>query len=443
MFHYGVVKMAVDRNHLLLVAEPNSYRIAAYLGAASRMGLKVLIASHGHYSLISEVHDGLHVELADHESALNTILQQARFTPFIGVLGTDDSTVELAAKVAQELGLPYNPPFAARLTRRKDLAREHLSNFGCAVPPHRLINLDQPLESQIAGISFPCVVKPVALSASRGVIRANHRNQLICASRRIEQMLVNERDEFEKRHLLVESYIDGVEVAYEGFLHNGELTTLVIFDKPDPLTGPYFEETIYVTPSGLSGKLKSLVRKQVAMACQAYGLTTGPVHAELRINDSGAWILEVAARTIGGDCARSLDDGSAFNLEALVISLAIGQNYDLTPSDGARGVMMIPVQKRGILRRVDGLSEARQVENIETIDILIRSGNELVPLPEGNQYPGFIFARADTADDVVAALREAHDKLDFVVAPVFNTMLGTMPEENFGNKPGTIPGQQR
>ncbi len=417
--------MAPDNAPLLLIAEPNSYRIAAYLASAAQMGLEVLIASDGYYSLISEVHDGLHVNLEDKISALKTILEQARVTPFIGVLGVDDSTVELASMVARELGLPHNAPFAAQLTRRKDLARAHLAAYGCAVPSHWLVNLDLPLEQQVASITFPCVLKPVALSASRGVIRANNQQEFFSACKRIERILSDERDEFEKTHLLVEAYINGPEVAYEGFLRNGELTTLVIFDKPDPLTGPFFEETIYVTPSGLSLEMQSAVKKQVARACKAYGLTTGPVHAELRIDDVDAWILEIAARTLGGDCARSLDNGSEFNLEALVISLATGQSYELIPPREARGVMMIPVRKRGVLLRIEGLEKAKRVRFIEAINIHIRAGNELIPLPEGNQYPGFIFARADTAAEVVAALRAAYERLEFVVAPVFNTRLGS------------------
>ena len=198
----------------------------------------------------------------------------------------------------------------------------------------------------------------------------------------------------------------------------------VCLKQPD-LTGPYFEETIYVTPSELGADMLAQIKKQVALACKAYGLTTGPVHAELRINDEAAWILEVAGRTVGGDCARSLDDGSRFNLETLVISLATGKHYAVSPPEEARGVMMIPVQKRGILLRIEGLAEARQVRHVTNINIHIHAGNELIPLPEGNQYPGFIFARADTADEVVAALRKAYELLEFVVAPVFNTRIGT------------------
>jgi len=406
--------------HFLLIAQPESYRIAPFLSAAARMGLEVLIASRGEHSLISEVHAGLHIDPADPDSALQRILEQARHTPFAGVLGSDDSTVELAARVAHSLGLPHNPPHAARLSRRKDLARAHLLEAGCPVPDHRLIDLRQPLAPQCIGLHWPCVIKPLHLSASRGVIRANDADEFGTACRRTAAIVSGYGDSFEQNHVLVEDYIDGVEVAYEGYLHNGELHSLVLFDKPDPLQGPCFEETIYVTPSRLDPATRILIEQRVAQACNAYGLCTGPVHAELRVDTRDAWILEVASRTIGGDCARSLDDGSAFNLEELAISLAIGKALSISPPQEARGVMMIPIKQGGILRRVEGIKAAERIPHIEKVDIIIREGNQLIPLPEGNQYPGYIFARADTSEAVVEALHKAHAELNFVVAPVFS-----------------------
>jgi biotin carboxylase len=385
------------------------------------MGLEVLIASRGEYSLVTEVHNGLHVDLDDLNTSLENILAEASKRPFVGVLGSDDSTVELAAYVAEKLNLPHNPPQAARLTRRKDLARAHLALASCPVPIHCLIDISKPLQKQMAGLPWPCVIKPLNLSASRGVIRVNNADEFVIACKRIKKILIDVNDEFEKNNILIEDYIDGVEVAYEGYLHKGELNTLVIFDKPDPLQGPYFEETIYVTPSQLDEATQIKIKQRVAQACKAYGLTTGPVHAELRIDHRDAWILEVASRTIGGDCARSLDNGSEFNLEELTLSLATNKPIDVEAPKEARGVMMIPIKQGGILRRVEGVPAAKKVRCVEKVDIIIRQGNELIPLPEGNQYPGYIFARAETADEVVNALRESYEKLSFVVAPVFKT----------------------
>jgi biotin carboxylase len=383
------------------------------------MGLETLVASHGEHSLISELHHGLHVDLDDLDSSLAEILSEARKAPFTGILGSDDSTVELAARAAQKLGLPHNPPESARISRRKDLARAQLARAGCPVPHHCLIDLGRDLSKQMAGLPWPCVIKPLHLSASRGVIRADNRKEFVSACERIGKIILRSGDEFESSRLLVEEYIDGVEVAYEGYLHNGELTTLALFDKPDPLQGPYFEETIYVTPSELDEATQALIKQRVAQACEAYGLSTGSVHAELRIDSNDAWLLEVASRTIGGDCARTLDQGTGFSLEELTISLATGTPLRTDPPDGARGVMMIPIERAGILRRVEGVTAAQKVANIEKVDIIIRDGNELVPLPEGNQYPGYIFARGRTSGEVVEALRQAHAHLKFVVAPIF------------------------
>ena len=383
------------------------------------MGLEVLVASRGEYSLISELHDGLHIDFDDVDTSLANILREAQKAPFTGILGSDDSTVELAASAAERLGLPHNPPEAARLSRRKDLARAQLARAGCPVPVHCLIDLDRCLQKQMAGLPWPCVIKPLHLSASRGVIRADKPAEFITACERIKNIISDSGDEFERTHLLVEDYIDGVEVAYEGYLHNGVLTTLALFDKPAPLQGPYFEETIYVTPSQLDKATQAGIKRRVAQACAAYELSTGPVHAELRINAQDAWPLEVASRTIGGDCARTLDQGTDFNLEELTISLATGKPVNTQPPEEARGVMMIPIKNAGILRRVEGVSAARKVANIEKVDIIIHDGNELIPLPEGNQYPGYIFARGNTSGDVIRALRDAHAHLNFVVAPVF------------------------
>ena len=407
------------RKRLLLITQPDSYRIAPYLNAARELGIEVMIASRGKYSLVSEVHQGLHIDLDDIENACAQILKSAQKDPFCGILGCDDSTVELAAKVANKLGLPHNPPYSARLTCRKDLARTHLAKADCPVPDHFLVNLKKPLLQQVHKCPWPCVIKPLNMSASRGVIRANNTEEFIAACERIKAIIASANTDFEKTHALVEHYIDGVEIAFEGYLHNGELTTLAIFDKPDPLVGPYFEETIYVTPSILDSATQKLITQRVAQAAKAFGLSTGPIHAELRIDKEDAWILEVACRSIGGDCARTLDNGQDFNLEQLIISLAIGIPVDPVLADETRGVMMIPIPKAGILKRVEGLSVARQVSNVEKVDIIAREGHELIPLPEGNQYPGYIFAKGTSSLEVVNALKTAHDELNFIISPAF------------------------
>lgn len=404
---------------LLLISHHNSYRIAPYIKAARNLGLEVTIASQGKHSLVTEVASGIHIDFNDANSALNEILKEHRSKPFAGILGSDDQTVELAAHVAKALNLPHNPPAAALCSHRKDLARAQLALAHCPVPMHCLLDLTSAIKKQMAGLPWPCVLKPLNMSASRGVIRTNNEDEFIAACERLRPILATTQGEFEQTHVLIEEYIDGIEIAYEGFLQNGQLETITIFDKPDPLVGPYFEETIYVTPSTLSNELQRSIKEVIQEACKAYGLVTGAIHAECRIDsENKIWILEIASRTIGGDCARMLDNEN-FGIEELAISLAISRPVEVVMPEQARGVMMIPIRQKGLLKRVEGLLEANKVKHIDKIDIIINEGHELIPLPEGNQYLGYIFASADTAEQVTAAIREAYAQLKFVTAPVF------------------------
>jgi biotin carboxylase len=404
---------------LLLIAPPNSYRTVPFLEAARRQGISVLVASEGRFSLVSEIADGLHINLED-PAALERLLAADVEHPFTGVVATDDASVELASRIAEALNLPHNPPQAARFTRRKDLSRQALASGGVPVPEFRIIDLQQPIASQLVGLEYPCVIKPLSLSASRGVIRVDDARALRTACARIERILAGDmtRDGFAATHVLIESFVSGPEVALEGLLRGGQLSVLAIFDKPDPLEGPFFEETYYISPSRHDENLKTRIIRRVEEACQALGLREGPVHAEVRISHGDGVILEVAARTIGGDCARLLRFGTGQALEDLVISHAVGQPLPVIPQEGGAGVLMIPIPEAGILRRIEGISEARAVPWIDDILIGIREGYELVPLPEGAAYLGFIFAHAPTPAAAEAALRESHAKLKIVVAPV-------------------------
>lgn len=404
---------------LLLISHHNSYRIAPYIKAALNLGIEVTIASQGKHSLVSEVAQGIHIDFGDLDASIALILKEDRIRPFSGILGSDDQTVELAAHVAQALNLPHNPPDAAQCSHRKDLARAQLALAGCPIPLHCLVDLNLPLANQMQGLPWPCVLKPLNMSASRGVIRADNEAEFITACERLRPILATVDDVFEQNHVLIEDYIDGIEIAYEGFLQKGKLNTITVFDKPDPLVGPYFEETIYVTPTALGTELQASIKAVIQKACVAYGLRTGAIHAECRIDkNNNIWILEIASRTIGGDCARMLDNDN-FGIEELAISLAIDQPIEASLPKQARGVMMIPVRDKGLLKRVEGLLQARQTPNIDKIDIVIREGHELTPLPEGNQYLGYIFASAESAEAVTAAIRDAYAQLKFVVAPIF------------------------
>ena len=410
---------AVAKPRVLLVAPRDSYRTAPYIAAAHKQGVDLLIASEGKYALSGLDVPGVQVNLHDTPASLQAILTAVQAQPFAGVIGTDDASTELAVQASMRLLLPHNPLLSVRLARRKDLARSHLARAGVPVPRHWKIDLTGLLAPQLTDVTFPCVVKPVALSASRGVIRANDRAQLEKAIGRIVSMLADVQEREERETLLIEEFISGAEVAVEGLLRDGRLEILAIFDKPDPLDGPYFEETYYTTPSRHAPDIQAQISACVADACVAYGLSEGPIHAECRINHAGVWILEVAARTIGGLCGRLLRFGTGYGLEELVLLHVLGKRPDTRRETGGAGVLMIPIPQAGILRRVEGVLAAQRVPYIEEVVIDVREGYELVPLPEGASYLGFIFARAPSPAEAEAALREAHACLRVVVAPLW------------------------
>ena len=303
-------------------------------------------------------------------------------------------------------------------SRDKARTRELLAAAGLNTPRFRTWPADADPE-EVPSPTFPVVVKPVDLSGSRGVIRADDPDELAGAFARVAA-IVRSPDVCppgeETQWIIVEDFIPGVEVAVEGLVRGGNLEVLAIFDKPDPLVGPYFEETLYVTPSRLPAETQSLVQATAAAATRAIGLTEGPVHAEIRLNERGAWVLEVAARSIGGLCARTLHFGAGVALEELIIRHAAGLPLpSLEREHAAAGVMMLPIPRAGTLREVNGRAEAIAVPGIEGLVITIPPGGRVVPLPEGDRYLGFMFARAETPAEAEAALREAHRRLEIVI----------------------------
>lgn len=332
-------------------------------------------------------------------------------------LGVDDDTAIVAAAINTSLGHPTNPVEAVEWARDKHLQRVACAAAAVPIPRFTLHTLGAELDS--SELPFPCVVKPVRLAASRGVIRADDPNALQAALARVSRILEGadpRKPRDDQWHVLIEEFIPGVEVAVEGLLIKGRFELLAVFDKPDPLDGPFFEETIYVTPSRLPARTLDSVCSVAAAAVEAIGLRDGPVHAELRHNERGAWLIEIAARPIGGRCSAALRFGDGVSLEEVICRHALGMAVPSLAREGrASGVMMIPVPGAGTLREVRGVAAARAVPQIEGIDITAHPGERLVPWPEGSRYPGFIFARGETPAGVEAALRSAHARLTFVL----------------------------
>ena len=369
-------------------------------------------------------HVTLPLDFANPDAAASSLVSYAAENAVHAILSVDDSATLLAAKASSLLGLPHNDPDSALAARDKFVMRNALAAGGAPVPEYRVYSLDSDATEIAKSWTYPCVVKPTRLNGSRGVVRANDASELSTAFNRGRDMLLIEGYLPSDEAILVETYLPGVEVALEGLLTGGELHVLALFDKPDPLIGPYFEETIYVTPSRLSVETQRAIAETTAISAAALGLREGPVHAELRINEDGVWPIELAGRSIGGLCSTILEFGAGMSLEELILRQAVGLDLpSVERRDGAVGVMMIPIPKRGLLRCVDGQDKALQVPGITGLEITARLNYQIEPLPEGSAYLGFIFASAESPAEVEAALREAHDRLQIRIDTVIPLML--------------------
>jgi biotin carboxylase len=411
---------------LLLLSTTTGYQLRSFNDAAERAGVELLFATDRCHMLDDPWQDrAIAVRFHEEDSSLAAVVEHANARPIDGVIAVGDRPVVLAARVAAALGLPGNSVEAAAASANKFETRTRLSAAGLPVPWFTRVPLSRAraVNAAAARIRFPCVVKPLGLSGSRGVIRADSDDQLASAVDRVSRLL--ERPEVRalrsglEEDILIEGFVEGREFAVEGVLTGGRLRVFAVFDKPDPLDGPFFEETIYITPSELPPNVQREIASEVQRAARALGLTHGPVHAECRVGHAGVVILEVAARPIGGLCSRVLRFApDAAPLEEVLVRHALGEDVSVyTRETPASGVMMIPIPKRGIFRRVDGEAAARGIELVEDVRITAKPDQLMEPLPEGASYLGFIFARGGEPSRVVGALREAHRRLRFTIDP--------------------------
>src|SRR5437867_6714490 len=410
---------------LLLLLPTVTYRTVAFVEAARRLGADLTVASERPSTFERANPTGLvTLDFADPTHAAAQAREFARAHPVHGVVAVDDDTAVVAAAIAEALALCGNPVAAAVAARDKHQQRQLLAGRGVAVPRFELLATQADPESVAPAAPYPCVLKPLRLSASRGVIRADTQAEFVAAFERIKRILEQAGC---ARSILVEEFVPGREVAVEGLVTQGALRVLAIFDKPVPLDGPFFEETIYVTPSRLARAAQQEIAACAQAAVGALGLRDGPVHAEVRHNDRGAWLIELAARPIGGRCSGALrfatgetgkGKGETLSLEEIIVRHALDMELPAVErEEQATGVMMIPVSAAGVLREVRGVDAARAVPLVEEVVITMHSGQPLVPWPEGSRYPGFIFARAGTSEAVEAALRAAHARLEFLTEP--------------------------
>jgi biotin carboxylase len=401
---------------VILLSKVSTYRARPFVAAAKRLGIEIVYGVDMDPTLADYWQVPLRVQFDNLAESIKNIMAFHREKPVQAVISLDDSASLIAAQASEALGLPHNSPRAALAARNKHEMRKLLVDGGVPCPQFSLHKLTEDPETIATQIAYPVVIKPLLLSGSRGVIRINNPAEFAVAFQRVKRMLGTGSEEMGGNQVLVETYLPGEEVALEGLMEHGQLTVLALFDKPDPLDGPFFEETIYVTPSRLPQAVQQSITACTAQAVAALGLFHGPIHAELRINNQGPWILEVAGRSIGGLCSETLQFGSDMSLEELILRQAVGLEIDtLIRSEQAKGVMMIPIPEAGLLKSYSGVEAAEQVALIDRVEITAELNYPLVPLPEGDSYLGFIFATGPTPAEVEAALRQAHQVLHFEV----------------------------
>jgi biotin carboxylase len=405
------------RNPLIVLVVPaGSYRATDFVSAARALRVDLVVASDGEVPMGDIGRSrSLVIDLKRPEWSASKI---ANLKPWPNaVIAADDSGVIIAALASAILGTPANPAVAVAATRDKAQMRRMLSGADVPQPGFRLAGRGDV--ARLSGdLGFPCVVKPRGLSASRGVIRIDTEQDAATVEERVRR-IVGDAGGDPEGELLVERFIPGPEVAVEGMIVGGELTVLALLDKPDPLDGPYFEETMFVTPSRHSSHVQDEIVDVVGAATGALGLMSGPVHAEVRVGPSGVVLIEIAARPIGGLCGRALTFGLlGESLESVIIRSALGlPGSGLDSASSATGVLMIPIPEAGTLVTIDGVEAALAVEGVTEFDQTIAQGKAVQPLPEGSRYLGFIFAVGSSPDAVERSLRTAHGELIIVIEP--------------------------
>jgi biotin carboxylase len=417
-------------SRLLLFAAKLGYQTRSFEAAARKLGVELIFVTDRCHQLDDPWGDrAIPVHFESPDAAAYEVMRFVRDTnqSIDGILALGDRPAVVAAFVARGLGLFYNHPAAVEACRSKLRMREIFRHAGLHVPWFRAVPIHPTPEPALLDVSYPCVLKPLSLSASQGVIRADSREEFLAAAARIRRLLespeIQSTREPNLAQMLIEGYIPGQEVAVEGLLTEGQLRILAIFDKPDLLEGPYFEETIYVTPSRLPASVQRDIEHTAAAAARALGLSHGPIHAEFRINDQGVWPLEIAPRPIGGLCARALSvapDSSTelISLEELLLRHALSLPFSDWPREQiASGVLMIPVPKSGILEKVAGEAAALAVPGITSLEITARLHDYIAAWPEGSSYLGFLFAKGNSPAEVESAIRAAHAKLQFHLTP--------------------------
>lgn len=405
--------------NILLLVPTETYRAEAFITGAAALGVSLTIASERRQAMAASMgRRTLVVSMQNPEVGLKQIEQAADNMQFDAIISVDDGGLATAALASKKLGLKYISTNSAQMSNNKIAMRKRLEQTEISKPWFLVHKPTNKISITTGAIpSFPIIVKPASLSGSIGVMRIDAPEDVESALALCESIQMDHGCGGDTQ-TLIEQYISGVECAVEAMVFNDQLKILAIFDKPRPLEGPYFAETIYVAPSERDREIQNKLQSTLEEARKALEIKTGPIHAEFRItSDREVYLIELAARSIGGMCSNAIPLSGGRSLEELIIAEALGMEIpEFAIENQASGVFMMPVPAKGVLRSISGVEEAKSTRWITNVTLSMMINSEVSPIPYDARYVGFIFAKAPTSRAVVEALEEAFKKIEIEIS---------------------------
>ncbi len=367
---------------LLLVIPENSYKSNDFVVAAEKLGIDFLIITDSE-QVSSKFSDTVIINKFDAELNKNNLKKLKDVTH---VLPVDHSALKFSGYLVDLLEVKGNKLESINLSMNKYESRKIFNSLLDIKVNNEIIkNIDDV--NTFINKNGTSVLKPIYGTASKSVLKINNVEK---NKEQIEKLM---QDCFDQ-DLVIEEYIDGKEYALEGTIINSELKKIVIFDKPVEYKHPYFEESIYITPSELSSEAEKRVVSIVDKACKKIGLEDGPVHVEFKINENQIFIIEINPRMIGGLCSRCLSFGLfKVSLEEIILHAFMNnelKNIELL--NNYVGVLMIPTPKSGKFISINK-EELENIPNISNVEITVPEGSDLLEPPYGDKYLGFAFSQ--------------------------------------------------
>jgi hypothetical protein len=381
---------------VLLVIPEKSYKSNDFVVAAKRLKIPFSIITDSQ-QVSERLSDNIIVYNFQKDISLEILEKLKNITH---ILPVDHSSLEFAAKLRDLLSATGNSYVSVMNAMDKYKSRTIFNDVTEVKIKNAYINDPKDLITFMSKINIG-VLKPTRGTASNKVIKVTQQN--------MDQLLIqNIIKDCDENELIIEEFIEGDEYAFEGILIDSKLSKFVVFEKPLAFVEPYFEESIYITPSNLSNEIIESVHKRLQKACQKLGLTNGPIHAEFKISNNEVFLIEINPRMIGGLCSRCLSFGLfKQSLEELILlSFSTGKFKKVELLSNYVGVLMLPVPKSGKFISINH-NEIMKIENVSSVDITVSKNTLLQMPPNGERYLGFVFSQGENKSVVMRALESA------------------------------------